>query len=239
MTMPPPDQGDPPASGPPDPPGRSDRDEPVRDRAGGSGLPGDGPGESTGASTERPADERGAGSGVRTLGGLLAWLIAAVAATLVGVVAVGAIGDGILPPPAQPLSQAEVERRLAEATAPPNGPPPTAEPTPEPTTPGPSRTPPATEVFRTPGGTVVVRCDPGVQVVSATPLQGFRVKDIEPEDGGKRVRFEAGDRDVRVMLSCVDDRPKMTYEDDHADDSDDDSDGDDSGESEDSDDHDD
>ena len=53
------------------------------------------------------------------------------------------------------------------------------------------------------GGTVIARCAPAVVIVSATPAQGFRLKDIEPEDGGQRVRFEAGDTRVEVTVTCA------------------------------------
>lgn len=182
----------------------------------------------------------GRSSRARTVGTVLAWLLAAAAATLVGVVAVGAIGSGIVPPSGRLLSPSEVSARLAEAAGPapatptttavgPTAPTPT---TPIPTTPiptTPSRTTPTSgvptptstpvptsvaaatpRVLGSPGGTVLARCGPAAEVISAIPAQGYDLKDIEPHEGQWRVRFEAGRTRVEVLVSCVDGRPRAS-----------------------------
>jgi hypothetical protein len=61
-------------------------------------------------------------------------------------------------------------------------------------------------VFTSRGGTIVARCSPTAQVVSATPAQGYRLKDVQPEDGGQRVRFEtggSGHNRVEIQITCV------------------------------------
>lgn len=150
----------------------------------------------------------------RTAGALLAWLAAAAAATVAGSVAVGAIGSGILPPAERPLSADEVTTRLAQARAQATT---TAPGTTAPTTTGPGPAAPpatdpsdATELVSSQGGIVIARCAPGIQVVSATPAQGYRLKDVEAEDGGQRVRFESGHTRVEVRLNCVAGRPVAT-----------------------------
>lgn len=181
----------------------------------------------------------GRSSRARTVGTVLAWLLAAAAATLVGVVAVGAIGSGIVPPSGRLLSPSEVSARLAEPVGS-AAPTPTTPTTttvgpaaPTPTTPSrtiptsgvptPTSTPVPTSVaaatprvLGSPGGTVLARCGPAVEVVSAIPAQGYDLKDIEPHEGRWRVRFEAGRTRVEVVVSCVDGRPRAAVgRDDH------------------------
>ncbi|GAB3410753.1 hypothetical protein [Flindersiella endophytica] len=156
-----------------------------------------------------------------SVGVVLAWLAAVVAATLVGVLAVGAIGSGILPEGQEPLSQAEVSRQLAapeRKTLPTNQPTPTETPTGSPTS-GPSTPAPgATEALRSNGGVIYARCNPaaenGVEVTSAVPDQGYHLEQVEPEDGGSRVRFESGDTRLEVQVNCVDGRPRVVPDDD-------------------------
>jgi hypothetical protein len=159
-----------------------------------------------------------------SVGVVLAWLAAVVAATLVGVLAVGAIGSGILPEGQQPLSQAEVSRKLsAPPTSEPTSPtqPPTGRPssTPRPTA-GPS-SPAAgpTEALHGSGGVIYARCNPGVEngveITSATPDQGYHFDQEEPEDGGRRVRFESGDGSrIEVQVNCVGGTPRIVPDDD-------------------------
>jgi hypothetical protein len=138
-------------------------------------------------------------SSPRTAGVVAAWLVAVAAATLVGMAAVGAIGSGISDRGPRPLGQAEISERLGtSATAPP---PATSTTTTAPTT---TQTVPAAapEVINTGGGTVLVRCTPDVEIVSATPAQGYRVEDIEPNDGGQRVRFRSGGTRVEIRIHC-------------------------------------
>lgn len=154
---------------------------------------------------------------------LLAWLVAVGAATLAGMVAVGAIGSGIVPAAERPLSPAELSSRLAEPPSQPAATTPatTTTVTTAATTPnGSTATTPA--VFSSAGGTVLARCTralnpgpgsgPGIEVVSATPAQGYQVKDIEPEDGGQRVRFESDRSRVEVRLDCVDGQPRASVD---------------------------
>jgi hypothetical protein len=156
---------------------------------------------------------------MRVTTGVAAWLVAAAAATTVGLFAVGAIGTDIFGAgTGQPLSQSEVDAKLATTT------PPTTTTTPPPASssaPPPASAPRSqvgrTQSFRFAGGTVFARCAPGgVEVVSATPAQGFSV-DSEDEDDDvddhPHVRFRSGDREVEVRLRCVGGTVQSTYED--------------------------
>lgn len=157
-----------------------------------------------------------------SVGVVLAWLAAVVAATLVGVLAVGAIGSGILPAGQEPLSLAEVNRRLASPspaspTRVPTGSPtvrPTDTPTSGPSTPRPGRT----QALHSTAGFIYARCNPavenGIEIVSVAPDQGFTYDREEPEDNGRRVRFESGDTRVEVQVDCVGGVPRIVTDDD-------------------------
>jgi hypothetical protein len=147
----------------------------------------------------------------RLAAGVAAWAAALGVALVVGLTAVGAVGAGLLGPGPQPLSQAEVDARLASAE--PAAPQPAPAPLPTSSGSAPVDTG-APEVVATAGGTVLARCTGGrAEVVSATPAQGFRVQ-TEDEDGGPRVRFRAGGTRIEVNLSCADGRPVAAIEND-------------------------
>ncbi|APU13820.1 MULTISPECIES: hypothetical protein [Actinoalloteichus] len=166
---------------------------------------------------ERPAQGR-------TALGIVGWTVAAVVATGVGVAALSAIGAGITESVIRPLSQSEVQGRLAAAAAAgnaddpggPGAPPATSDgpsespsPPSEPTSPAEDVSPPSPELIETDGGMVTARCGDAddVLLVTQTPAQGFSV-DIEREDdddepvGAVTVQFESEELDVEVLLSC-------------------------------------
>jgi hypothetical protein len=143
---------------------------------------------------------------VRFATGVVLWLAAAAAATVVGMFAVGAIGADIFGPDQQPLSQSQVDQQLAQTTTPhptTSAPPPATSSTPPPRT----TTPPLAPVtpVTSDGGTVLARCVPGgVQVVGSTPAQGFQVDSGDDGiDDHPSVKFRSGDREVEVRLRCV------------------------------------
>jgi hypothetical protein len=139
----------------------------------------------------------------RTLTAALAWLGAVLVATVVGLMAVNAIGAGLVGPGQRVLDATEVDARLA-AAGPAPGPAP-APPTPEPVA--------DTKVFPSDGGIVVARCvDGAVEVVSATPAQGWGTRDEGGEDRA-RVRFENGRDRVELRLSCADGVPQGEFHD--------------------------
>jgi hypothetical protein len=140
----------------------------------------------------------------RTVTGALAWLGAVVIATVVGLMAVNAIGAGLVGPGQRVLDPTEVDARLAAA-----GPPPSAAPAPT------SSAAPAAQpkVVTSAGGIVVARCvDDRIDIVSATPAQGWGVHDEAEEDRG-RVRFETGDARVELRFSCLDGEPQWQFHD--------------------------
>jgi cytoskeletal protein RodZ len=155
---------------------------------------------------------------VRATTGVVLWLAAAAAATVVGLFAVGGIGDDIFGADArEPLSESEVDSRLA-ASVPSSAPPstsssaPSSAPSSTPSTPStrpPANTPPAAKAtpVHSAGGTVIARCAPDgvlVQVLSQTPAQGYQV---EPEHDGlddhPKITFTSGETEIEVRLRCT------------------------------------
>jgi hypothetical protein len=153
----------------------------------------------------------------------VAWVVAAVATTFVGIAAVESLGDGILGSPEQPLSRGNVESQLAAA------PQPTASTAAAPVLPSdtpsqppvaaPSTTtgsPKSTRVLTSDGGTIVASCDGGlVTLVSWSPAQGYQV--VQADRGPAKsvtVRFnddsDEEDHIKRVTVFCRNGRPEAT-----------------------------
>ncbi|GAA3747126.1 hypothetical protein HDA32_001472 [Spinactinospora alkalitolerans] len=154
------------------------------------------------------------------------WLVAAVVAVAVGVTAVNLLGTGITSEPVEPMSQASVERQLADAG--PSASPSSAGPPPEPSPSGSTPAPPEgaqtnpdapadgrSEVFESAGGTVAATCADGSAVLDWwTPAQGYTVDDAEVGPGSEvSVEFEGGDDDVEVILACGGDGPRLLGDD--------------------------
>ncbi|MFL6122253.1 hypothetical protein [Actinophytocola sp.] len=148
---------------------------------------------------------------MRLTTGFVLWVVAAAAATAVGLAAVAAIGTDIFGAGRDPLSRSEVDELLASRTQSPpvsttvpssSAPASTTPTTPTPTT---TATPPAEQPTVTEGGTVIARCtaDGLVEVLSATPAQGYAVDREDHVEDHPSVRFSSGHRRVEVRLRCV------------------------------------
>jgi hypothetical protein len=138
---------------------------------------------------------------VRLTTGFVLWVVAAAAATAVGLLAVSAIGTDIFGAGQDPLSQSEVDDLLA------NRPSSTTTSTPP---------PPEEETTETEGGTVISRCEGTfVRVVSASPAQGYRVDSDDDVEDHPSVKFQSGEREIEVRLRCVDGTPdaEIRYDD--------------------------
>ncbi|GAB1515906.1 hypothetical protein [Actinophytocola sp. KF-1] len=143
---------------------------------------------------------------MRLTTGFVLWVVAAAAATAVGLAAVAAIGTDIFGAGQDPLSQSEVDELL---TSRPTSRPPATSST---TTPPPQDTTTVTE-----GGTVIARCEGAlVRVVSASPAQGYQVDpdDDEVEDHPS-VKFQSAEQEIEVRLRCVNGVPdaEIRYDD--------------------------
>ena len=86
---------------------------------------------------------------------------------------------------------------------------PSASPRPTPT-PAPSPTGPGVMERRVPGGVLGLQCEQTVPVlVWSVPDPGWRVEQVEPEDGDLRVRLEAEGDEVRVTIVCAGGTPEV------------------------------
>lgn len=130
---------------------------------------------------------------MRLTTGFVLWLVAAAAATAVGLAAVAAIGTDIFGAGQDPLSQSEVDELLTSSPRPASSSPP----------------PPADKTTVTEGGTVISRCDGAlVRIVSASPAQGFQVDSDDDDDNvdaddHPSVKFTSGEREIEVRLRCA------------------------------------
>jgi hypothetical protein len=162
---------------------------------------------------------------------VLAWIVGAVAAVGVGILALSLIGDGLTSRNVQPLTPDVVAR---EASAAPSDPPPASAISPGPSADdaltGPSGTSPsgtsptatasatrpgaggADKLMWSSGGTAIARCS-GTQayLVSWSPEQGYRVHDVVRGPAVEaRVRFDADDRRVFLSVRCAGNEPQAT-----------------------------
>lgn len=133
------------------------------------------------------------------------WLVAALAATVAGLVVIGSFGGAFRGPGDQALSAEAVRRELALPA------PPVTVPAPRP-----SAAATASRVVSTEGGTVVVFCTAGrAQLTSWTPAQGWQTDDVEPgPDARAKVKFESGELEVEVESHCEGDVPRTVVTDD-------------------------
>jgi hypothetical protein len=141
---------------------------------------------------------------VRLTTGLVLWIVAAGAATAVGLAAVAAIGTDIFGAGQDPLSQSEVDALLSSQ------PPTPSASTPTTSTPTTTAPPPAVDTSAvTQGGTVISRCTPDglVEVRSATPAQGFQLEHEDSLDDHPSVKFTNGRVKVEIRLRCVNGMP--------------------------------
>ena len=134
------------------------------------------------------------------------WVVAAAAATAVGLAAVAAIGTDIFGAGQDPLSESQVDDLLASRTT---APPTTTTTSPTTTTPS---TPPVGQQKETvtQGGTVIARCAASglVEVLSAVPAQGYAVDGDDDElDDHPSIKFTSGEREVEVRFRCRDGIP--------------------------------
>jgi hypothetical protein len=154
----------------------------------------------------------------------LAWIVGAMAAVGVGVLALSLIGDGLTSRSVQPLTPDVVAREASAASAEPS--PAGALPTPASalaTAPGaaPSEVPPTAKttpvagtekLVSSPGGTAVARCSGGqVYLVSWSPWQGFRADHVDRGPASQAsLKFESDDAKVFLAVRCVGGEPQAT-----------------------------
>lgn len=148
----------------------------------------------------------------RTVIAVAGWLAAAVAATLIGVAAIGLIGESITGTPGGVLSEREVLAALDSL-------PPPASPSPSPTAAGPaptaSPTPSASasaspspadrRSFAVAGGTAVAACaaDGRAELVTWSAAQGWSIAKVERGPAREvRVEFEGAGGNSELRIRC-------------------------------------
>jgi hypothetical protein len=170
------------------------------------------------ASRYLSSDHGGAVNGAlrRLVASVLAWIVGAVAAVGVGILALSLIGDGLTARTVQPLTPDVVAREAAAASAEPSSAPTGAgaRPTPSKTAPPPpAKTSTGTEkLLSSPGGTAIARCSDGqVYLVSWSPEQGFRADDVDRGPGAQAsLKFESSNAKVFLTVRCVGGEPQAT-----------------------------
>lgn len=167
--------------------------------------------------------------GRRVLVAVLCWVAVAAGAVTVGILAVTVVGREFTAGTSQPLSGNAVARAYAEANgrAGPTAGPTKASRTPRPSPTRPSESPASTRPptgpgapgskvvgLSSPGGTVFARCQ-GDQayLTSWSPRTGFETEEAERgPDSRTSVKFEADDREVKVIVRCSGGRPVSEIE---------------------------
>ncbi|RJQ66860.1 hypothetical protein D5S17_34260 [Pseudonocardiaceae bacterium YIM PH 21723] len=127
------------------------------------------------------------------------WLAAATASVAAGLLAVGALGAGIVPSSPDPLTDEQVKAQLAAARPLPGRPS------------GASAPGGQGHVLNTPGGTIVASCSGDqVSIASVSPAQGFKVDEAE----GNKVEFDGDDVEIKATVRCVNGVPQVAVEQD-------------------------
>jgi hypothetical protein len=160
---------------------------------------------------------------------VLAWIVGAVAAVGVGVLALSQIGDGLTSRNVQPLTPEVVAREASAAAAPSavpsesespgaaGSPSASAGPSPATSTAAPSaKAPPpaaADKLVTSPGGTAVARCSGGqAYLVSWSPEQGYRADDVARGPSATvSVKFESGNNKVFLTVRCAGGEPQASF----------------------------
>ncbi|MDH2429590.1 hypothetical protein [Sphaerisporangium sp. TRM90804] len=133
----------------------------------------------------------------RSLLAVLGWLAVAALTTLTSTWAISLLGEGLSERVVTPVSQADLARTLASASA-----------VPRPAVPSrPSAAP--GKAFNTQGGSLVASCDAGRAVLGSwSPAQGYAADDVKPgPDAAASLEFEADAETVKVTVTCRGDVP--------------------------------
>ncbi|MBC6461230.1 hypothetical protein [Actinomadura sp. HBU206391] len=145
--------------------------------------------------------------------GIGGWLAAVVAATGVGIAAIGVLEDGITGSQAGTLDQDAVQRALSSPFVPPASPP-------SPTSSAGQGTPAPGEVTRvlsTEGGKVTATCSGGlVRLGGWSPALGYGADDAERGPAAEAsLTFESDDAEYEVTVRCAAEGPvASTHKDD-------------------------
>lgn len=136
----------------------------------------------------------------RPLLAVAGWFTAAAVATTIGVVAVGAIGTGIVGATNRPLTPSQVDQALVHSTQGNS-----ALQSPASASGGTD----SARVLSTAGGTLLARCADGrAALLSWSPAQGYEAEDIHRGPATRAtLQFESDDAEIDVRVTCQADIP--------------------------------
>jgi hypothetical protein len=142
---------------------------------------------------------------------VLMWAVAVPLAAALGVLALRAAGGDSSGAAVLSASEAEALVSASPAATASASPSPSTGPTPTPT---PAPTPAPTDALvverRVPGAVLGLSCAAtGPVLVWSVPDPGWRVDEVEPEDGELRVRLESEAAEIRVIIACTDATPEV------------------------------
>lgn len=155
---------------------------------------------------------------------VLVWLAGAVVATSIGLLAVRQVASSVGDPAVPVLSDGGVPAGQPGPTAgsssgftPPTTAGPVTPPSPPVVAPSPVRstrpTARTSASFRSQGGTVGVQCSGATpSLLYATPADGYALDERSVEGSDLEVRFEAGERRVKLTISCASGSPRLVDE---------------------------
>lgn len=146
---------------------------------------------------------------------VLVWVAGAVVATSIGLLAVRQVASSVGDPAVPVLSGAVAGPSAASAPAPaPASPSASASAaSADPSRPG-APAAGTSASFRSTGGTAGVRCSgTAPSLLYATPADGYALDERSVEGSELEVRFEAGERRVRLTISCATGRPRLVDQD--------------------------
>lgn len=147
---------------------------------------------------------------------VLVWIAGAVVATSIGLLAVRQVASSVGDPAVPVLSDGGIA--TAQPSASPAASPvasPVASPAASPSAapPSPAAPAPTSASFRSAGGTVGVQCSGATpSLLYATPADGYALDERSVEGNELEVRFEAGERRVKLTISCATGQPRLVEE---------------------------
>lgn len=154
----------------------------------------------------------------RIVASVLAWVVGAIAAVGVGILALSLLSDGLTGRAVQPIGANPAAQDSGAAAVQPSDQPSSPDPASSPApmrsglaAAGPDRT------LTSPGGLAVARCVDGQAfLVSWSPAQGYRVEEVaRGPDSEAKVVFRAGTDEVHLSVRCVGGVPQPHVERDH------------------------
>ena len=150
---------------------------------------------------------------------VLVWVAGAVVATSIGLLAVRQVASSVGDPAVPVLSDGVASSAASPPASPPASPtaaaasPSAGVPSASPARPSSAAAAVTSASFRSSGGTVGVQCSgTAPSLLYATPADGYALDERSVEGSELEVRFEAGERRVKLTISCASGSPRLVEE---------------------------